>query len=98
MKYCPYCGVVLADGAAPFCADCGKELPNTAGQNRKKQRPPKLTRRPQESLLNPKEKSQKNTRLRTPAHLLIKITAMTVTTTMSRPKTTGTLKNGWSRD
>jgi len=28
MKYCPYCGVVLADGAAPFCADCGKELPN----------------------------------------------------------------------
>jgi len=26
MKYCPYCGVVLADSAAPFCAECGKRL------------------------------------------------------------------------
>lgn len=27
MKYCPYCGAVLIDGAASFCADCGKTLP-----------------------------------------------------------------------
>ena len=27
MKYCPYCGAVLVDGAASFCADCGKSLP-----------------------------------------------------------------------
>ncbi len=27
MKYCPYCGTVLVDGAVSFCAECGKELP-----------------------------------------------------------------------
>jgi hypothetical protein len=27
MKFCPYCGVVLTDGAAPFCAECGQALP-----------------------------------------------------------------------
>lgn len=25
MKYCPYCGADLADGAASFCMECGKE-------------------------------------------------------------------------
>lgn len=27
MKYCPYCGAVLVDGAVSFCAECGKALP-----------------------------------------------------------------------
>ena len=27
MKYCPYCGTALADGAVSFCMECGKELP-----------------------------------------------------------------------
>lgn len=27
MKYCPYCGAVLVDGAVSFCAECGKKLP-----------------------------------------------------------------------
>ena len=27
MKYCPYCGTVLVDGAVSFCMDCGKKLP-----------------------------------------------------------------------
>lgn len=27
MKYCPYCGTVLVDGAFSFCAECGKALP-----------------------------------------------------------------------
>jgi len=27
MKYCPYCGAVLVDGAASFCNDCGRALP-----------------------------------------------------------------------
>lgn len=27
MKYCPYCGTVLVDGAVSFCAECGKKLP-----------------------------------------------------------------------
>lgn len=27
MKYCPYCGTVLIEGAVSFCAECGKALP-----------------------------------------------------------------------
>ncbi len=27
MKYCPYCGAVLVDGAVSFCMECGKKLP-----------------------------------------------------------------------
>lgn len=27
MKYCPYCGTVLVDGAVSFCTECGKALP-----------------------------------------------------------------------
>ena len=27
MKYCPYCGTILVDGAVSFCAECGKALP-----------------------------------------------------------------------
>lgn len=26
MKYCPYCGTVLVDGAVSFCSECGKAL------------------------------------------------------------------------
>ena len=29
MKYCPYCGAELIEGAVSFCAECGKELPAT---------------------------------------------------------------------
>jgi hypothetical protein len=28
MKFCPYCGVVLKDNAAPFCSECGHALPS----------------------------------------------------------------------
>lgn len=28
MKYCPYCGAVLLDGAVSFCSECGKALPD----------------------------------------------------------------------
>ncbi len=27
MKYCPYCGTALVDGAVSFCMKCGKKLP-----------------------------------------------------------------------
>lgn len=27
MKYCPYCGTVLVEGAVSFCVECGKALP-----------------------------------------------------------------------
>ena len=32
MKYCPYCGAELVDGAASFCAECGKSLPSAAAK------------------------------------------------------------------
>lgn len=28
MKYCPYCGEDLPDGAVSFCMECGNALPN----------------------------------------------------------------------
>ena len=30
MKFCPYCGATLLGGAASFCAECGKPVPNAA--------------------------------------------------------------------
>ena len=27
MKYCPFCGADLIEGAVSFCTECGKELP-----------------------------------------------------------------------
>lgn len=32
MKYCPYCGAVLPDGAVYFCMECGKAIPSEAAQ------------------------------------------------------------------
>ena len=32
MKYCPYCGADLPDGAISFCAECGKTLPERTEQ------------------------------------------------------------------
>ena len=40
MKYCPYCGAVLPDGAFSFCPACGKALPERA----KKEKMPKSTK------------------------------------------------------
>ena len=37
MKYCPYCGADIPDGAVSFCAECGKALPV------KKEKPEKST-------------------------------------------------------
>ena len=28
MKYCPYCGADLPDGAVTFCMECGNALPD----------------------------------------------------------------------
>lgn len=37
MKYCPYCGTVLVDGAVSFCAECGKALPVSEKLNQSQQ-------------------------------------------------------------
>lgn len=45
MKYCPYCGASLPDGAVSFCPECGNALPgekkNGVQPDVKKQRPVK---------------------------------------------------------
>ena len=42
MKYCPYCGADIPDGAVSFCAECGKALP--AKQEKTKQSKPAKNR------------------------------------------------------
>lgn len=39
MKYCPYCGAELIDGAVSFCSECGEKLsapPQTEKKSKKK--------------------------------------------------------------
>ena len=55
MKYCPYCGTVLVDGAVSFCMECGKELP---GLEKKEQIPEKSNQSEQQG----KSKPEQNTR------------------------------------
>ena len=40
MKFCPYCGASLPGGAASFCSECGKELPQRKQTVSKKPRKP----------------------------------------------------------
>lgn len=42
MKYCPYCGADLPDGAVSFCAECGNALPG----GKKKEEPITKKRKP----------------------------------------------------
>lgn len=42
MKYCPYCGAELIDGAVSFCSECGEKLaapPQTEKKSKKKSKP-----------------------------------------------------------
>lgn len=66
MKYCPYCGTVLVDGAVSFCAECGKALP----VSEKKQEIPKKSNqsepqgesKPQQEIQQEKESSRRQKR------------------------------------
>lgn len=40
MKYCPYCGAALPDGAVSFCPECGENLPNMTEEREKKHEQP----------------------------------------------------------
>lgn len=65
MKYCPYCGADLIDGAASFCAECGKTLPASTDEKQatpdpiiyKKERPQKTV----DSRSRTKKKRKRNT-------------------------------------
>lgn len=41
MKYCPYCGADIIDGAVSFCVECGKELPVKKKQEENQEATPK---------------------------------------------------------
>ena len=43
MKYCPYCGADLIEGAVSFCAECGKELPPAKAEAKQSQSGKKKT-------------------------------------------------------
>ena len=65
MKYCPYCGADIPDGAVSFCAECGKALPA------KKEKPEKST--PMKKSSAGKKKKHKSSvltdaELRKPSH------------------------------
>lgn len=36
MKYCPYCGAELPEGAVSFCGECGKSLPQISTEKPEK--------------------------------------------------------------
>lgn len=55
MKYCPYCGTVLIDGAVSFCAECGKALPVS---EEKKGIQEKLEESEQEKIPEPQQEIQ----------------------------------------
>lgn len=70
MKYCPYCGTVLVDGAVSFCAECGKELPVS---EKKQDIPEKLNQSEPQSKSKPQqeiqyEKKSRRTQKRKPLH------------------------------
>jgi uncharacterized membrane protein YvbJ len=64
MKYCPYCGADLIDGAASFCAECGKSMPDLAdsGIERKELRVLKAKERTQGCLTKKRVESTKRIR------------------------------------
>lgn len=66
MKYCPYCGTVLVDGAVSFCAECGKALPVS---EKKQDIPEKLNQSEQQGKSKPQqEKKSRRTQKTKPLH------------------------------
>lgn len=66
MKYCPYCGTVLVDGAVSFCAECGKELPVS---EKKQDIPDKSNQSELQGKSKPQqEKKSRHTKKRKPLH------------------------------
>ena len=76
MKYCPYCGADLADGAASFCMECGKSLPTAeGGQKKPKEKPVKAQKRMEKKRKHPSPKPRKSLSVNTWEELLLQILA-----------------------
>ena len=58
MKYCPYCGAVLPDGAPSFCPECGESLLDGKSRVVEKEDPHKKKQKP-EKVKKAKEKRKK---------------------------------------
>lgn len=54
MKYCPYCGTELVNGAASFCTECGKNLQDTVKEVMPEKE--KKSPQPEEKKRQPKKK------------------------------------------
>lgn len=63
MKYCPYCGTVLVDGAVSFCSECGKALP-VSGETKEKQEKTDSSRQRREPEPRQEERHGKKSRRR----------------------------------
>lgn len=63
MKYCPYCGADLPDGAVSFCVECGNALPS----EKKKEEPVTEKRKPAKKRSGTKKRSPKPSK--TPRHM-----------------------------
>lgn len=60
MKYCPYCGAELSDGAASFCMECGKSLPAMDGDRKNsKEESISLQKRTEKKQKKPRKRSEK---------------------------------------
>ena len=56
MKYCPYCGAGLPDGAVSFCSECGNALP---GEKKNDVQPDVKKRKPAKKKARPKKRGRK---------------------------------------
>lgn len=56
MKYCPYCGADLPDGAVSFCMECGNALPD---EKKNSMQPEKKEHRPVKKKTLPKKRKRK---------------------------------------
>lgn len=56
MKYCPYCGEDLPDGAVSFCMECGNALPD---EKKSDVQPEKKEHRPIKKKTRPKKRKRK---------------------------------------
>lgn len=60
MKYCPYCGADLIDGAASFCAECGKSMPDPADSGIERKEPRVLKAKETNTRPHDRKKSRKH--------------------------------------
>ena len=65
MKYCPYCGASLLGGAASFCPECGRQIPQQEPDQAPRPQPGKK-RRPTEIPPSRRKKRPRQEPQRTP--------------------------------